>query len=284
MHNKEYSTTFFICLAIVEIIIAIIASTGLGINLLATTSGEADIKLTNTSIIIGEYYADLELTIDAYEFTGYMDGSNTTDYRTYTYKESYEEACGRGTVMRSDSNDCKMRYAVWQWTRAFIALGAGACCLVFLSGIVLLFLACCRKALVLFCCGDEKDAGCCHCLFSCTVELWFMLLNFFIFLLFAFSWAIIIGLKFDNNLENVIAESANEALNEDQDIQYYDFTFESLQIGDTLWTLMAASFLSLLVSIYLMLMLCYSCCCATQEPHTTTENNKQNNAACDVEV
>jgi hypothetical protein len=269
---------FFICIAIIEIIIAVIAATGLGINVLASTDGVADITLQNTSVSIGKYYAHAVMKVDAYEFTGHREDSNDTDFERYTYKKSYHQACGSSAPSRRSSRNCQMRYAVWQWTRAFSALGIIATVIVFLTGVVLFFLGCCGEALSLCFCGMNAKEDCrwCRCLFLCSAELWLLLLNLLVFILFAFSWAIILGLKYAMNLDDVIADSANQALNDHKDIQKYDFSFENLKPGNSLWPLAVASFLSLLVSLYLMFMICCNCfnCCFDR-------NREERNGCCD---
>jgi hypothetical protein len=156
-----------------------------------------------------------------------------------------------------------MRWAVWQWTRAFMSLGIIAVILVFLTGIFLFFLGCCGEILNLCFCGNnfKEDCSCCRCLFLCSADLWLLILNFLVFILFAFSWAIILGMKYAMNLDDVLADSANQALNDHKDIQTYDFNFGKLKAGHSLWPLAVASFLSLVLSLYLLFMICCDCCC-----------------------
>jgi ABC-type sugar transport system permease subunit len=277
---KQSVSKFFICIAIIEIIIAVIAATGLGINVLATTNGVADITLQNTSATIGQYYAHCAMKVEGYDFSGHREDSNDTDFERYTYKKSYHQACGNNAPSRHSSRSCQMRYAVWQWTRAFSALGIIATVIVFLTGVVLFFLGCCGEALSLCFCGKNarEDCSCCRCLFLCSAELWLLLLNILVFILFAFSWAIILGLKYAMNLDDVIADSANQALNDHKEIQKYDFDFNKLKPGHSLWPLAVASFLSLVVSLYLMFMICCNCfnCCFDRD-----RDREMRNGCCD---
>jgi hypothetical protein len=268
--------TFLICVGILELIIAIIASTGLGLNVLAKSNGVADVQLVNTSSTIGKYYAHVDMKTKGYQFYGHYQNSTTTNSKYYSYKSAYEDKCGNGKpVVSSDKHEtsglnCDTRYGIWQWSRAYTGLGVTAVVLAFLTGIVLLFLGCCGELLKLLCCccccgKDECDKpGCCgsliECLFACAAEWWLVILNFIMFILFAFSWAIILGLKFNTHLKNLLASEANEALNNHKNAETYNFHFGSISVGRSLWPLAVASFMSLVLSLYLMIILCCGCC------------------------
>jgi hypothetical protein len=265
-YNNRGWPKFFLCVGLFEIIIAVIAATGMGLNVLASSNGVADVKLLNTSVVIGQYYAHVAMETDGYRFTGSFENATSTDHKFYSYKTAYQDNCGNGMPSTSSSGNCNLRYAVWQWTRAYTALGTIATIVVFITGVVLLFLSCCAGLFDL-CCGNDRDdnnKGCCRSLFSCTAELWLWLLNILVFILFAFSWAIILGLKFNNHLKTILAQEANKALNSKSSIETYDFTFHTIKVGKSLWPLAVASLLSLIVAMYLMIMICFTCCRSCQ--------------------
>jgi len=263
-----------ICVALFEIIIAVIAATGMGLNVLATSNGVADVKLVNTSVVVGQYYAHVSMEIDGYQFSGSFENVTTRDNEFYSYKKAYNDNCGTGMPSAGSSRSCKVRYAVWQWTRAYTALGTIAMIIIFITGVALLFLTCCGglcswccgSLCNMLCCGRNKDKNkednqCCWwSLCSCTIELWLLILNLLVFILFAFSWGIILGLKFNNDLKSILATEANQALNNRKSIETYDFTFDTIKVGKSLWPLAVSSLLALLVSFYLLLMVCFTCC------------------------
>jgi len=252
---------YLLFLATVEIIVAIIAAVGIGaVNVLATTHGVADVKDKDTMTTLAKYYCDVTMKTTYYEFTGYM-GSGLpyrTDDDTKSYKKAYNDDC----TGKNKTSNCDLKYAVWKWTEAYTSLGVIACIIVFVTGVFLLFLSCCREPMNRLVYGENgKRCQCCHCLCSCTAELFILGLNIVVFILFAFSWAIILGLKFDKNLDNVLADTANNTLNYDKSLLYYDFTFNHLVVGKSLWFLAVASLLCLFVVLYLLYGICCECCC-----------------------
>jgi hypothetical protein len=283
--------TFLICVAIIEIIIAVVAATGMGLNVLATSNGVADIKLVNTSAVIGKYYAHASMKTDGYQFTGHLQDVNSTDSRFYSYKTAYQNTCGKTMPSAHSNRDCKLRYAVWQWTRAYTALGTIAIIIVFITGIVLLLFSCFGECLTRCCRSRDNDMdndGSCWWNFcSCTTELWLLMLNLLVFILFAFSWGIILGLKFNHHLKGIIATDANLALNRRRNLQTYDFTFHTIRVGRSLWPVAVASLLSLILSFYLLVMICVGCCrnCSCDNcdekmkcnNHYRNDNRRENN-------
>jgi hypothetical protein len=292
MTSPKRWPTFLICVAIMEIIIAVIASTGMGLNVLATSNGVADVKLVNTSVVIEKYYAHVSMKTDGYQFSGHFKGSDSTDNRFYSYKTAYHNNCGKGMPDANTNRDCKVRYAVWQWTRAYTALGTIAIIVLFVTGVVLLMFACFGECLTR-CCrrkdyGDGKDnegnndkSFCLWQLCSCTAEIWLLMLNFLVFILFAFSWGIILGLKFNHHLKQILAAEADQALNRKSTIETYDFTFDTIKVGKSLWPLAVASLMCLFVSFYLLVMICCACCrsfsCENCEKQMKCNYNKNNN-------
>jgi len=258
-NNNNGWPKYLICVALFEIIIAVIAATGMGLNVLATSNGVADVKLLNTSVVIGQYYAEVSMKTDGYQFSGSFENATTKDNEFYSYKRAYEDNCGVDMPSAGSSRNCKLRYAVWQWTRAYTALGTIAIIVVFITGVVLLFLTCCGSLFEL-CCGDNKGQRCCWNWCTCTVEFWLLILNLLVFILFAFSWGIILGLVFDNDVKSLLNSEANQALNDRKDIQTYDFDFETIKVGRSLWPLAASSLIALILTFYLLLMTCFTCC------------------------
>jgi len=156
---------------------------------------------------------------------------------------------------------------------------------------VLLFLACCRESIAHFFERHyENENGkckccrwCCRCLCSCTTEFVLIGINFLVFILFAFSWAIILGIKFSKHLNNVIAQAANKALNDDEDVEYYDFSFDTVKVGKSIWPLAVASLLSLIVTLYLMFMVCCFPWCPGS-PMKDKQRNTYSNVNADPDV
>jgi len=262
MKNNQGWSKFLVTVAILEIIIAAIAASGLGVNILATTKGTADVIERQTELVVDTYDADLTMKIDQYYITGEQENTGQTDSSSYTYKQAYNDACGDDAPANNATMNCNLRYAVWQWTSTFTAMGMIACVIVFITGVVLLVFACCGDYIRHCLCGanEKNEDRCCRCLFSCTIELVLIVLNVLVFLLFAFSWAIIVGLKYAD-LDNVLANAAKEALDDESSLVRYDnFNFESLKAGDSLWPLAVASFLSLVVAFYLFFSWCCRCC------------------------
>jgi hypothetical protein len=261
MYQKNNGWKFLICVAILEIIIAVIASTGLGLNVLATSNGTADVKLLNTSAVIGTFYAHVSLKTDGYQFSGHFENFTNSTNQFYSYKSAYHDNCGKNMPsLHNMSRNCDVRYAVWQWSRAYTALGTIAVIIVFATGIALIFFVCCGELLTRCCCGNGKDQRCCMCLCSCAVEIWLLVLNFLVFIMFAFSWGIILGLKFNTHLKSILANEANQALNQRQSIETYDFTFHTIKVGKSLWPLAAADLVALILTFYLLIMLCCGWC------------------------
>jgi len=245
-----------------------------------TSNGVANVTLNiDPKIVIGRYYATLTMTTSEYHFVGHAQDSSTYNTDDYTYKQSYQDDCGSNAPTRNSSDSCNLKYAVWKWTNAYTTLGSIACVLVFISGVTLFILGCCRERLLRCFCGTaDKDERCCRCLCSCTTELALVVLNFFVFILFAFSWAIIIGLKYAKNLNHVIAEAANQALNSNKNAETYHFSFSTVQAGKSLGPLAAASFLALIVTVYLVVTICCGCCgsCCSNSGNSTQQNNNNN--------
>jgi len=259
-HNHTWSK-FLVSVAILEIIIAAIAASGLGVNILATTHGSGDVILRATDTTVDTFVVDVTMEVNRYNIDAERETTGETESVTYTYKEAYNSDCGDDAPSSNSTQNCNLRYAVWQWTSAFTTLGTIACVLVFLTGVGLLIFTCFGGYIRHCLCGDkENENGCCRCLFSCTIELVLIVLNVLVFILFAFSWAIIIGLKY-SDLENILADATESSLNEESDIVRYDnVEFNSLKAGDSLWPLAVASFLSLVVAFYLMFSWCCRCC------------------------
>jgi len=262
---------FLVSVAILEIIIAAIAASGLGVNILATTHGSADVMLRATDTQVDTLLVDVTMEVNRYKIDGERESTGETDSTTYTYKQAYNSDCGSDAPDSNGTLNCNLRYAVWQWTSAFTTLGTIACVLVFVTGVVLLVFTCCGEYLRHCLCGNEKnDGGCCHCLLSCAVELVLIGLNILVFILFAFSWAIIVGLKYAD-LDSILADAADSTLNDDSSLyRYENFEFNSLKAGDSLWPLAVASFLSLVVVFYVFFSWCCRCCSGGDD-----DNNKK---------
>jgi hypothetical protein len=84
--------------------------------------------------------------------------------------------------------------------------------------------------------------------------------NILVFILYAFSWGIILGLKFNTHLKSLLDTEANEALNNKKSVETYDFNFGTIKVGRSLWPLAVASLLALMVSMYLLIILCCDFC------------------------
>jgi hypothetical protein len=272
-HQYAWSK-FLVSVAILEIIIAAIAASGLGVNTLATTHGTADVILRATETQVDTLIMDLTMEVDRYHIDAKRENTGETDSSTYTYKQAYNSDCGSDAPKSNGTLNCNLRYAVWKWTSAFTTLGTIACVIVFVTGASLLIFTCCGEYLRHCLCGDKDGGGCCRCLCSCALELVLIALNVLVFLLFAFSWAILIGLKYAN-LDNILADAADSSLNDDSSLVRYDnFDFNSLKAGDSLWPLAVASFLSLVVAFYLLFSWCCLCCRCDDDDKSMTQQKK----------
>jgi hypothetical protein len=221
---------------------------------------------------------DLIMKVDRYDIDATRENTGETESATYTYKEAYNTDCGDNAPESNATLNCNLRYAVWQWTSAFTALGTIACVLVFVTGVALLVFTCCGEYIRHCFCGNDKNdgsCGCCRCLLSCTLELGLIALNILVFILFSFSWAIIVGLKY-TDLETILADAAESALNDDSSLFRYDnFEFNSLKAGDSLWPLAVASFLSLVVVFYMLFSWCCRCCDGDDSPKDNKKKSVQ---------
>jgi hypothetical protein len=269
MYGNQICSKFLLCFGLLEIIIAVIASAGLGMNVLATSNGVADIEMRNSSAMVGNFYAHVALKTDGYHFSGYSDSNSTTRSKYYSYESAYHKNCGKRPAIHSSSkntslsnHNCDLRFAIWQWSRAYTALGIIAVVIVFLTGVILLFIGCCGECLSLCCCCGKPspEEQCCSCLFLCTAEWWLMVINFILFIMFSFSWGIIVGLKMNNHMTSILDSEANQALNIEQNSLYYDFYFHTVKVGRSLWPLAVASIMCLILTLYLLVMMCCACC------------------------
>jgi len=250
------------------------------VNTLATTHGTADVVLILTDTKIDTFNADLVLEIDQYRITGERENTGESESTSYTYKQAYNDACGSDAPSSNMTMNCNLRYAVWQWTSAFTTLGTIACVLVFITGVSLLVLTCCGESIRhCFCGSDKNECKCCRCLLSCTVELILISLNVLVFILFAFSWAIIVGLKYAH-LNSTIESAAQEALdNQSNEVRYENFNVDSLKAGDSLWPLAVASFLSLVAAFYVFFSWCCRCCSGGDDLHTEQKSSTRKNSS-----
>jgi len=285
---------------LIEIVIGIVAMCGLYINVLVTTEGEAQVLLRQPfegyqkGVSIGVYHTDVAMTTTAYEFDSRMTShvlGNYTNNTVYTYKQAYEDVCvgeknTTDNTTTNSSNYCNLRYAIWKWSSAFSTLGFIASVLVIAVGLWLVILGFSRDCLQCFCCCKSHDNDGDHCnscnTVSCSTEVVVTFFNFLVGLLFAFAWTIIIIIRFEKNLNEVLANEINDQLNNNKQLYYYKFTFDPLQTGKSIWPLAIASVLSLLVAIYLLLVFCCRCCSVMAESHLDEE--RQRNEAHSYEL
>jgi len=270
--NKDMNMNkAFMCIAIIELVIAALGAAGMGVNVIATTNGVANVTLNTDHRVVDHYYADLTMTTKNYHFNGHMGTTGTNNQSaTYTYQQGYQDNCGDKEPTKNSTTDCKARYALWKWTAAFTGLGTAAIIIVFVTGVFLFIWGCCAERLMECCCGCGEGMCC-----SCTTEFVLMVLNFLICILFAFSWAIILAIKFDKNLPHVIDTAANDALNNQKSIETYNFDFEKLKVGKSLGPLAAASALALIVVLYLFVTMCRQCCSKSNKEEDKNKEGKK---------
>jgi len=273
----------------VELIIGGIALWGLDANVLATAHGVADVKLRHpfgkydTGVTIGTYTTDVTMTTSAYVFDSKMSSiplGNYTNTTVYSYERAYKDACENSNYNTSStsngtsSSNCDLRYAIWKWTEVYLAMGCIACAVILFTGFYVLTLGCCSTRCRRRCCRREgENRGCCKCccLISKTTELVVTFINLFVGILFAFGWAIIVVIKYKKDLGDILANEINDQLNNDKQLYYYDFTFDDLKAGESLWPLAAASILALVVTLYMLLVFCCRCCCLFSHSHVEEE-------------